>query len=61
MKSSIRMVARRICLRKGVCLTTLCVFGFFTVYHFSHTGYEDGVQVDTNPRNVKVVRYQSLT
>lgn len=51
------MVARRVCLRKGLSITVavLCMIGLFSVYHF-HFNYEEDVQMDSSPRNVQVVR-----
>ena len=59
MKSSIRMIARRVCLRKGLTITAAIIFiiGFFGIYHLSHRGPSGvSVSIDSIPRNVKVVR-----
>jgi hypothetical protein len=63
MRSSVRMVARRLCLRKGltISIASICIIGLLSVYHLSHRGPgEDGVRIDSPPRNVQVVSQYSL-
>lgn len=59
MKSSLRMITRRLCLRKGLTITaaTIFIIGFFGAYHLSHRGSGINVDIDSIPRNVKVVRF----
>ena len=57
MKSCIRMLIRRICLKKGLFsgILLLYIIGFLCVYHFIHRTNVQNLQVDSGPRNVKTV------
>lgn len=59
MRSCVRMLVRRICLRKGLfsVVLTLYVVGFLGVFYFLNHPEEEELQGDHNElRSVKVVR-----
>lgn len=58
MKSCVRLLIRRICLRKGLSSVILIVYivGFLGAYHYLHHTGEPQLE-DAVPRNVKVVSF----